>query len=104
LAEKFGLKVFRCQTHGAHPPQGVNIVWNYIGHTKGILNWMLIRGMELINTLVRQLLSKDESQTPSLPVPLTTRQFLVGNMSRHWSLERSGLEHETNNVSRQGEG
>lgn len=59
-AEGFGLKVFRCQTHCPHPPQGVNIVRNYIGHTKGILNWMLIRGTELINTLVRQLLSKDE--------------------------------------------
>lgn len=59
-AEGFGLKVFRCQTRCPHPPRGVNIVRNYIGHTKGILNWMLIRGTELINTLVRQLLCKDE--------------------------------------------
>lgn len=59
-AERFGLKMFRCQTHFPSALQGVNIVRNYNGSTKGILNWMLIKGMRMINTTVRKLLSTDE--------------------------------------------
>lgn len=52
--------MFRCQTHFPAALQGVNIVQNYNGSTKGILNWMLIKGMRMINTTVRKLLSTDE--------------------------------------------